>query len=161
MEILKLKSENVGTHYPVQAVIFTEKKELFITKDEPTAEGFELLKFQTYDLEAITTIINNLLRGVTVARKAIASLENAAISVSPVANLYAVDSTLSMGTLNNIVGGYESQVITLISNISSLDITNQGNIQIDQTFTITNPYSIVMLQKFQEGWLVLSNNINH
>lgn len=160
MEIKKLKSETVGTHYPNQVVIFTDKGEIFVTKDEETSEGFELLKFQTYDLQGLTTIINNLLRGVSLTSKALVQVNNQAIAVSPVANLYTVDSSTNSAILNNIIGGYESQVITVTSNLPSLEISNLGNIQVNPTITLNNPYSTLLLQKSQGSWLVLSNKNN-
>ncbi len=160
MEIKKLKSENIGLYHPNQAVILTDKGELFVTKDELTAEGYELLQFQTYSETALTTIVNNLLRGVSLTGKALVQLQNNSIAVSPVSNLYTVNSSVENGVLQNIIGGYESQVITITTQLPSLEVSTLGNIQNNQTITLSNPYSIVLLQKYQDDWLVLASNNN-
>lgn len=160
MEIKKLKSNAVGTHYNSQALILTEKGEIFVTKDELTAEGFELIKFQTYDLEQLTTIVNNVLKGVQIKSSALVKIERNTIAVSPVTNLYKVSSSNQNEELHTIIGGYESQTISIISADTILTITDNGNLRVDQSFTIANQFSIIMLQKNGSQWIELSRKIN-
>ena len=160
MDIKKLHSSTVGTHYPSQAMILTEKGEIFVTKDELTFEGFELIKFQTYDLEQLTTIVNNVLKGVPIKSSAVVKVESFSIAVSPISNLYKVSSTNQTEELRTIVGGFEAQVISLISSNTELTINGLGNIKGERDFTISNPFSIIMLQKNGEQWIELSRQIN-
>lgn len=160
MEIKKLHSSTVGSHYPSQAMILTEKGEIFVTKDNLTDEGFELVKFQTYDVEQLTTIVNNVLKGVPIKSSAVVQIENYAMAVSPISNLYKVSSTNLTEELRTIVGGYEAQVISLISANTELIINGLGNIKGVGDFTISNPFSIIMLQKNGQQWIELSRQIN-
>lgn len=160
MEIKKLNSTTVGTHYPSQAMILTEKGEIYVTKNDETIEGFELIKFQTYDLEQLTTIVNNVLKGVPIKSSAVVKVESNSIAVSPISNLYKVSSTNQTEELRTIVGGYEAQVISLISSNTELTINGLGNIKGEGDFTISNPFSIIMLQKNGEQWIELSRQIN-
>ncbi len=162
MQIKKLNSSSIGSHYHEQALILSNRGEIFVTKDELTADGYELLKFQTYDLEGLTSLINKLLRGVQITAKARVVLENEAISVSPVANLYAIDSGGEQNAvLSQIVGGYESQLISIISPAASLAINSNNNIIIDQPLTLNSPYDILLLQRLGNEWIIISNSTNH
>lgn len=160
MEIKKLNSSTVGTHYPSQAMILTEKGEMYVTKDEETLDGFELVKFQTYDLEQLTSIVNNVLKGIPIKSSAIVNIDNFSIAVSPVCNLYKVSSANNFEELRTIVGGYEAQVISVMSANTGLTISGLGNLKLMDDFTINNPFSIIMLQKNGEQWIELSRRIN-
>jgi len=160
MEIKKLNSDSVGTHFDSQALILTEKGEMFVTKDEETTEGFELIKFQTYDLEQLTSIVNNVLKGVQIRSSAVVRIESNTIAVSPVTNLYKVTGINQTEGLNTIIGGYEAQTISLLAENITLRINNNGNIKINEDFTISNGYSIIMLQRSGGNWIELSRTIN-
>jgi hypothetical protein len=160
MEIKKLNSDSVGTHFDSQALILTEKGEMFVTKDEETTEGFELIKFQTYDLEQLTSIVNNVLKGVQVRSSAVVNIESNTIAVSPVTNLYKVSGTNQTEELRTIIGGYEAQTISLIAENTTIIINDAGNIRVDEDFTIANGYSIIMLQRSGNNWIELSRTIN-
>jgi hypothetical protein len=160
MEIKKLHSTTVGTHYPSQAMILTEKGEIFVTKDELTVEGFELIKFQTYDLEQLTTIVNNVLKGVPIKSSAVVGIDNFSIAVSPISNLYKISSNNPTEELRTIIGGFEAQVISLISMNTELTVSKLGNIRVDTNFLISNAFSIIMLQKNGKQWIELSRRIN-
>lgn len=160
MEIKKLNSNSVGSHHESQALILTEKGEIFVTKDEETAEGFELIKFQTYDLEQLTSIVNNVLRGVQIKSSAIVHVESNTIAVSPVTNLYKVSSNNVTEELNTIIGGYESQTISIISANTELTVSSSNNLRIENDFIISNEYSIILLQKNGSQWIEISRNVN-
>jgi hypothetical protein len=160
MEIKKLKSDAVGTHHDSQALILTEKGEIYVTKDEHTEDGFELIKFQTYDLEQLTSIVNNVLKGVQLKSSALVNIESNTIAVSPVTNLYKVRGSSLGEELHTIIGGYEAQTISIVSDSSNLSITTNGNIKVDQDFIISNEYSIIMLQRSGSNWVEISRNVN-
>ncbi|MEQ8624487.1 MAG: hypothetical protein RJQ00_06515 [Vicingaceae bacterium] len=160
MEIKKLNSNSVGSHHESQALILTEKGEIFVTKDEETVEGFELIKFQTYDLEQLTSIVNNVLRGVQIKSSAVVHVESNTIAVSPVTNLYKVSSTNTSEELNTIIGGYESQTISIISANTELTVSSSNNLRLENDFIISNEYSIILLQKNGSQWIEISRNIN-
>ena len=131
-----------------------------MTKDQQTTEGFELVKCQTYDLEQLTSIVNNVLKGVQIKSSAVVKVESNTIAVSAVTNLYKVKGSNPTEELHTIIGGYEAQTISIISEINSLSITSNGNIKVNQDFTITNEYSIIMLQRNGDHWIEVSRNIN-
>ncbi len=160
MNVYKLKSENVGSHFHEQAIIFTDKKEICVTKDEVTDDGFELVKFQTYDLEQITSIINHALKGLTIQSSVVVEMTNKSIFVSSVSKLYKVNNYNVGDLLENILGGYEGQIITIVGNGTSLTINNNGNLAINGTINLDNEYSILLLQKVGETWVELSRKIN-
>ena len=160
MEIKKLNSNSVGSHHESQALILTEKGEIYVTKDEETTEGFELIKFQTYDLEQLTSIVNNVLKGVQIKSSATVHIESNTIVVSPVTNLYKVSSNNSTEQLKTIIGGYEAQTISIISSNTQLTVSNGGNLKLDEDFVITNEFSIILLQRNGDSWIEISRNIN-
>lgn len=160
MEIKKLNSTSVGSHYPSQAMILTEKGEIYVTKDDLTEDGFELIKFQTYDLEQLTSIVNNVLKGNPIKSSAVVAIENFSIAVSPISNLYKVSSMNPQEELRTIVGGYEAQVISLISKNTELTVSSLGNIRVNENFIINNPFSIIVIQKNGGQWIELSRKIN-
>jgi hypothetical protein len=160
MEIKKLNSTSVGSHYPSQAMILTEKGEIYVTKDDLTEDGFELIKFQTYDLEQLTSIVNNVLKGNPIKSSAVVAIENSSIAVSPISNLYKVSSMNPQEELRTIVGGYEAQVISLISKNTELTVSSLGNIRVNENFIINNPFSIIVIQKNGGQWIELSRKIN-
>ena len=160
MEIKKLNSNSVGSHHESQALILTEKGEIYVTKDEETAEGFELIKFQTYDLEQLTSIVNNVLRGVQIKSSAVVHVESNTIAVSPVTNLYKVSSNNVTEELNTIIGGYESQTISIISANTELTVSSSNNLRIENDFIISNEYSTILLQKNGSQWIEISRNVN-
>lgn len=160
MEIKKLNSNSVGSHHESQALILTEKGEIYVTKDEETAEGFELIKFQTYDLEQLTSIVNNVLKGVQIKSSAIVHIESNTIAVSPVTNLYKVSSNNSTEQLTTVIGGYEAQIISIISSNTVLTVSNGGNLRLEEDFVIANEFSIILLQRNGDRWIEISRNIN-
>jgi len=160
MEIKKLNSNSVGSHHESQALILTEKGEIYVTKDEETTEGFELIKFQTYDLEQLTSIVNNVLKGVQIKSSAIVHIESNTIAVSPVTNLYKVSSNNSTEQLTTVIGGYEAQIISIISSNTVLTVSNGGNLRLEEDFVIANEFSIILLQRNGDRWIEISRNIN-
>lgn len=160
MEIKKLNSSSVGTHYPDQALILTDKGEIYVTKDDLTPEGYELLKFQTYDLEQLTSLVNNVLKGVPMKSAAIVEIENHAIAVSPVTNLYKIGNSSANEELQMIVGGYEAQIITIVSQGTEVLVNAQANIKVASPFTLANSYSILLLQKAGQNWIEISRKVN-
>lgn len=161
MKIEKIISSNVGTHYPIQAILLTEQGEIFVTKDELTPDkGFELIKFQTYDLTQLTAIVNNVLKGLPIKSAVEVTLANQSIFVSPVCSLYKITSYSPEEVLNQIHGGYQAQIITIVGNGVPLNIKNQGNLTLNQHFKTTNPYSTLMLQKMNDQWVEISRTIN-
>jgi len=161
MNVKKLKSADVGTHHPEQAVIFTDKGELFVTRDELTADGYELVRFQTYDLDELTTIVNNVLKGNPVASVASVQIEAQTILVSSIANLFKITGYLSGAVLDTIIGGREAQTITLTGDGTPLTITTTGNLKLTGDMTLSSPYSILMLQKAGNTWIELSRRHNN
>jgi len=160
MKIQKLKSEAVGTHYPEQAIILTEKGEMFVTQDDLTENGFELLKFQTYDLEQLTTIVNAALQGNPIRSSAFVKIEANAIFVSSISNLYKVEDYSSSDILNRVLGGFDGQVISLVGNGTPLTINSEGNIRLKSNFILQNEYSILRIQKLSDVWIEVSRNNN-
>ena len=161
MEITKLLSENVGSHYPVQAVIFTDKGEIYITKDVQTAEGYELFKLPINDLVLLTTQVNNALRGKTIASMALVELEQEAIHVSPVSNLFRVINYSENSVLKDIKGGRQAQQITVLGDGLNLVISASGNIRLEGSLTLTNEYSVLLLQKVDETWIEVARKQNN
>lgn len=160
MKIQKLKSDTVGTHYPEQAIILTDKGEIFVTQDDLTEDGFELLKFQTYDLEQLTTIVNAALKGNPIRSSATVEIEANAVFVSSVSNLYKVDGYAEFEVLNRVLGGFEGQIISIVGNGTALTINNQGNIRINSDFVLVNEFSILRIQKVAGQWSEVSRNSN-
>lgn len=160
MKIQKLKSTAVGTHYPQQAIILTDKGEMFVTQDELTEDGYELLKFQTYDLEQLTTIVNSALKGNPIRSAAKVQIEANSIFVSPVSNLYKVDGYAEFDVLNRVLGGFEGQIISIVGNGTTLTVNDQGNLHLNGDFTLQNEYSILRIQKLAVGWVEVSRNNN-
>ena len=161
MELKKLLSANVGAHHPEQALILTEKGEMFSTTDEWTAEGYPLVKVQTYDLEQLTTIVNNALRGKTMASSALVEWEAGAIHVSPVSNLYRVSHYAQGAALHTVRGGREGQQITLLGNGEDLLITRTGNLHLDGNMTLQNEYSVLLLQRVGSLWVEVTRTHNN
>lgn len=160
MKIQKLKSESVGTHYPEQAIILTDKGEMFVTQDELSAEGYELLKFQTYDLEQLTTIVNAALKGNPIRSSAKVEIEANTVFVSSISNLYKVDGYSEFDVLNRVLGGFEGQVISIVGNGTALTINDEGNIRLNTDFILQNEYSILRIQKLSDEWVEVSRNSN-
>jgi hypothetical protein len=147
MNVKKLLSENVGEFHPEQTLILTEKGELFVTKNELTVQGYELVKFQTYELEQLTTMVNNALRGNT-------------IHVSPVSNLFRVVNYQSTSILDTIIGGREAQQISILGDGTALQIKRTGNLRLTEDMTIQNEFSLLLLQKAGSVWIEVSRKHN-
>lgn len=160
MNLKKLNSDSVGTHHHEQAVILTDKGEMFVTKDQFSPEGYELVKFQTYDLEQLTTIVNNVLKGNPIASAATVQIEAQTIFVSSVSNLFRIVGYQAGDLLDRIIGGRQAQSITLITDGTPLLVAETGNLKLDGSFTLSTPYSILMLQKVEENWVELTRKIN-
>jgi len=161
MNVEKLKSVDVGTHHPVQAIIFTDGGEIFVTKNETTAEGFELVKFQTYDLSQLTSIVNNILKGNRISSMVTTQVESNTLFASSIANLFRMTNYVSGTTLHTIIGGRAAQPITLMGDGTSLTITTGGNLQLAGDMVLATPFSTLMLQKVGDQWIELSRKHNN
>jgi hypothetical protein len=160
MNVKKLLSENVGEYHPEQTLILTEKGELFVTKNELTVQGYELVKFQTYDLEQLTTMVNNALRGKVLASFASVEIESNTIHVSPVSNLFRVVNYQSTSILDTIIGGREAQQISILGDGTALQIRRTGNLRLTEDMTIQNEFSLLLLQKAGSVWIEVSRKHN-
>jgi|GEM_PF-3137323 len=160
MNIKKLHSSSIGTHHPEQSIILTEKGEIYVTKNEVEEDGYELVKFQTYDLNQLTTIINDLLKGIAINGKASVKMEAGKIYVSPVVRLYQIEGYQVGESLNEILGGYDGQVISIVGSGVELTIEANTKLRLNGAFILKNEYSILMLQKAAGYWVELSRKEN-
>ncbi len=160
MKIEKLKSENVGTHYPYQAMILTDKGEIYATKDDWTDQGYELIKFQTYNSNELATIMNQLLMGNPLASSIEVTPEANTIYVSAISSLFKLSGYNSNQSLTTIIGGRQGQTITLITDGTPISINEQNNIKLESECNLSNEYSTLMLQKSGSHWIELSRSQN-
>jgi hypothetical protein len=160
MNVKKLLSENVGEYHPEQTLILTEKGELFVTKNELTVHGYELVKFQSYDLQQLTTMVNNALKGKPLASFAEVEIENNTIHVSPISNLFMVVNYENTSFLDTIIGGREAQQISILGDGNALQIKRTGNLKLIDDMTIQNEFSLLLLQKVDSIWVEVSRKHN-
>lgn len=162
MVVKKILSSSVGTHHPEQAMILTEKGEMYVTSNELTPDGYVLVPF--FDLSVLNGRINALLRGQPLHGRADVPLVTGTIAVSPVASLFRVVDYSPGSILNGIEGGNEGQIITITATTTTsgvLTVSSGLTLALNSDMVMDSADDTLLLQRSGGVWKELSRSHNN
>lgn len=150
LKIKKLRSANVGTHHPEQALIFTDSGEIFMTASTKEANGYPLVRFFNHDV--LRNAVHQVLVGTANNGVIETTVTNGKLQISPAANCYRVVHYEPGTMITQLEGGYNLQSITIIGQGTPLLVCGNEQIGLVSDELLDTPWKPLVLQKIGNCW---------